>query len=78
MPTKTQSVVRPTQHATQHPVESRSQEHTTTNRSDEHTQHFHARISARAYALYEQHGREDGHALDDWLEAERQVTNQSV
>jgi hypothetical protein len=23
--------------------------------------------------LYEQRGRRDGHALDDWLEAERQV-----
>ena len=76
MPTKTQSVVRPTQHTTRNPVESRSHEHTTTNQSDEHAQHFHGRISERAYALYEQHGREDGHALDDWLEAERQVINQ--
>jgi hypothetical protein len=26
--------------------------------------------------LYEEHGREDGHALEDWLEAERQMLNQ--
>ncbi|MEK9140205.1 MAG: DUF2934 domain-containing protein [Nitrospirota bacterium] len=32
-----------------------------------------ARIAELAYGLYEQRGRRDGHALDDWLEAERQV-----
>ena len=30
-------------------------------------------IRSRAFALYESRGREDGHALDDWLNAERQV-----
>ena len=76
MSTKTQLGVRTTQHATRNPVESRSHEHTTANQSDQHAKPFHARISERAYALYEQHGREDGHALDHWLEAERQLTNQ--
>lgn len=33
------------------------------------------RIVERAYVLYEQRGRRDGHALDDWLEAERQVSS---
>jgi hypothetical protein len=28
------------------------------------------RIRARAYELYERRGREDGHAVDDWLRAE--------
>jgi len=27
-------------------------------------------IRRRAYALYEERGREDGHDLDDWLRAE--------
>lgn len=27
-------------------------------------------IRARAYQLYEQRGRDDGHDLDDWLKAE--------
>jgi len=27
-------------------------------------------IRLRAYALYEERGREDGHELDDWLRAE--------
>ena len=27
-------------------------------------------IRARAYQLYEQRGRDDGHDLDDWLQAE--------
>lgn len=76
MSTKTQLGVRTTQHATRNPVESRSHEHTTANQSDQYEKPFHARISERAYALYEQHGREDGHALDHWLEAERQLTDQ--
>lgn len=33
----------------------------------------HERISDRAYALYVQNGYRDGHALDDWLLAEREV-----
>jgi hypothetical protein len=30
-------------------------------------------IRCRAYELYEQRGRGDGHALDDWLRAEREI-----
>ncbi|HYL97261.1 MAG TPA: DUF2934 domain-containing protein [Terriglobales bacterium] len=30
-----------------------------------------------AYALYEQRGREDGHDLDDWLQAESEVTGKA-
>jgi hypothetical protein len=53
----------------------RNNEDTIANQPDEHSQDVQARISERAYALYEEHGREDGHALEDWLEAERQVLN---
>ena len=35
---------------------------------------IHDRINQRAYELYEQRGRDDGHALDDWLTAESEVT----
>jgi H+-transporting ATPase len=31
-------------------------------------------IAKSAYALYELHGRHDGHATDDWLQAEQKVT----
>ncbi|MGC1648611.1 MAG: DUF2934 domain-containing protein [Candidatus Sulfotelmatobacter sp.] len=31
------------------------------------------RIRRRAYELYKQRGREDGFALDDWLQAEAEV-----
>jgi hypothetical protein len=75
MPTKIRIVSRPTQSATRTPVVSRSTENTITNQPDEHSLDFHARISERAYALYEEHGREDGHAFENWLEAERQVLN---
>lgn len=30
-------------------------------------------ISRRAYERYEERGREHGHDLDDWLEAERDI-----
>ena len=30
-------------------------------------------IRRRAFEIYEQHGKQDGHELDDWLEAEREV-----
>jgi hypothetical protein len=31
-------------------------------------------IQKRAYELYEQRGRTDGHELDDWLQAECEIT----
>jgi hypothetical protein len=31
------------------------------------------RIAARAHQLYMERGREDGHAEEDWLQAEREV-----
>ena len=30
-------------------------------------------IQTRAYELYEQRGREDGHELEDWLQAEAEI-----
>jgi hypothetical protein len=30
-------------------------------------------VRSRAYRLYEERGREDGHALDDWLQADEEV-----
>ena len=32
-----------------------------------------ARIRVRAYELYEQRGAHEGHELDDWLQAEKEV-----
>ncbi|MGB8782057.1 MAG: DUF2934 domain-containing protein [Terriglobales bacterium] len=34
-------------------------------------------IRERAYQLYEQRGREDGHDLDDWLRAESEVAGKT-
>jgi hypothetical protein len=33
----------------------------------------HEDVERRAYDLYEQRGREDGHDWDDWFQAEREV-----
>lgn len=35
-------------------------------------------ISRRAYELYEQRGRKDGYDLEDWLQAESEVTQQKA
>jgi hypothetical protein len=35
-------------------------------------------IRHRAYELYEQRGRDEGHELDDWLQAESEVTKQKA
>ena len=32
-------------------------------------------ISLRAHELYEARGWEDGHAMEDWLRAEEEITN---
>jgi len=34
----------------------------------------HEEISRRAYELYVERGRENGHDLEDWLQAETEVT----
>jgi len=34
------------------------------------------RIRVRAYELYEKQGKRDGHALDDWLQAEAELMEQ--
>lgn len=31
-------------------------------------------IRTRAFELYEERGKEDGHDLDDWLKAESEIT----
>ena len=37
-----------------------------------------AQIAKRAYELYEQRGRQDGHANEDWEQAEREVRNHNL
>jgi len=36
------------------------------------------KIRRRAYELYEERGRSDGHDLEDWLQAESEVTQQKA
>jgi Protein of unknown function (DUF2934) len=31
-------------------------------------------VRCRAYELYEKRGKEDGHEIDDWVQAESEVT----
>jgi hypothetical protein len=38
----------------------------------------HERIQARAYELYQKRNREDGHAIDDWLQAEAELSSSEV
>lgn len=34
---------------------------------------LHARIQTRPYELYEQRGSQEGQALEDWVQAEREI-----
>jgi Protein of unknown function (DUF2934) len=43
--------------------------------------HLHARVAELAYSLYEQRGRQDGHDVEDWIQAEQTLLaahNQAV
>ena len=40
----------------------------------EQSRNLEEEIRRRAYELYEERGREDGHDLDDWLRAEAEIT----
>jgi len=44
-----------------------------TNRDAAITNHDEENVRSRAYDLYEVRGRMDGHAEEDWLEAEGEV-----
>jgi hypothetical protein len=57
----------------------RSQGLTATNRSQkaQETSIDPQAVARVAYGLYEQRGREDGHALGDWLNAEAIVREQN-
>jgi hypothetical protein len=35
---------------------------------------YYLEVQVRAYELYEQRGKEDGHDLEDWLQAEAELT----
>jgi len=50
----------------------------TTHQTTESTSAIQEQIRRRAHELYEQRGREDGHELDDWLQAESEVTQQKA
>lgn len=50
----------------------------TTQPTTESTSELQEQIHRRAYELYEQRGRDDGHELDDWLQAESEVTQQKA
>ena len=45
-----------------------------TNRTGESNSELQEEIRRRAYELYERRGQGDGHDLEDWLEAEAELT----
>jgi len=50
----------------------------TTKQTTESTSELQEQIRRRAYELYEQRGEGRGHELDDWLQAESEVTQQKA
>jgi len=49
-----------------------------TNQITQSTSELQEQIRRRAYELYEQRGRDDGHELDDWLRAESELAQQKA
>ncbi len=47
------------------------------DRSDDKTQPTHEEIALRAYELYCEHGCEEGHDVEHWLQAETELTQES-
>ena len=45
---------------------------------NEITPELEQRIRLRAYEIFEQNGRQDGHDWDDWLQAEAELTQQQT
>ena len=39
---------------------------------------LHEQVRVRAYELYEQRGREDGHDIEDWVQAEAEILAQNT
>jgi hypothetical protein len=35
--------------------------------------HINVRVAALAYTMYEQRGRQDGHDVEDWIQAEKKI-----
>jgi hypothetical protein len=48
------------------------------SKEDERQPTLEEKIRHRAFELYEEHGRDDGHELDNWLEAEREVLEEAA
>jgi hypothetical protein len=48
----------------------------TETRATESPVDIQGQVRRRAFELYEQHGREDGHDLEDWLQAESELVQQ--
>ena len=51
-----------------------TQSETELYQANQRTESHRPLIEARAYELFEQRGREDGRDLDDWLQAESEIT----
>lgn len=41
-------------------------------------QELKSQIRQRAFELYQERGRDEGHELDDWLLAEQEITSQKI
>jgi hypothetical protein len=63
--------------ATMRTKASESKTHVVPKPKEEQTNtNMEAEIRTRAYQIYEQRGRVDGHDLEDWLQAESETTTE--
>lgn len=52
------------------------EKHTQARVPDKHEERHPTSIAELAYRLYDERGRQDGHALEDWIEAARRISDQ--
>ena len=55
-----------------------AQENPRKNLKMPHPPYVEDQIRQRAYELYESRGREDGHEVEDWLNAEEEITKRGT
>lgn len=56
-----------------HTVQSGNGREPNTSRDD-----VHARVAALAYSFYERRGREHGHDVEDWIQAEKSILEETT
>jgi hypothetical protein len=53
-----------------------SKSHNGLEKAHSSSDHVYVRVAVLAYSMYEQRGRQDGHDIEDWIEAEKMIRDE--